>query len=127
MNEGLLVHGGVGSDTFILDLSINDDAEWIETNGAGNAGSGIEIADFDPEEDQLLVEVSAIASEEDNTYTVELVEVSETEYTLRFDIFESDLPEGMLQRGFSLTILTTGPITLDEIAFVGQPPATAAA
>ena len=123
VGEGLKVEGNEGSDTFTFDLTIIDDTNW--ENGPAVGSTGIDIIDFNPDEDSLVIDVEAAVGEEDSTYEARLFERSENVYGLALDVIENDLAEGTLPRFANFTIRTTGPITLDDIVFTGSVPLSA--
>lgn len=62
VQEGLLIEGNEGSDTFTLDLDVSVDPAWEEFDGGSN-GTGIIIRDFNPEEDTLTIQINQNGSE----------------------------------------------------------------
>lgn len=124
VQEGLRVEGNEGSDTFTLDLTITDDTQWEEGSNVGS--TGIDILDFNPDEDSLVVDIDAALGEEESTYEARLVELSDdTGYNLVLDVVEDNLAEGVPQRYGLITIRTSGPMTLDDIVFTGSVPLSA--
>lgn len=121
--ESLFVEGNEGSDTFTLDLTLVE-REGREEDG-GYYRTGLEITDFNPDEDHLIVDVTPEMGQEDSTYEAHLVEGSENVYLLVLTVIEDDIPEGARQRVTDFTIRTTGPVTLDDISFVGSVPLSA--
>ncbi|MEQ6201843.1 hypothetical protein ABMC88_02200 [Sulfitobacter sp. HNIBRBA2951] len=120
VGEGLRVEGNDGSDTFTLDLSIVDDTNWESGSAVGS--TGIDIVDFNPNEDSLVIDVEAAVGEEDSTYEARLFERSENVYGLVLAVIEDDLAEGTRPRFTNFTIRTTGQITFDDIVFTDRVP-----
>jgi len=113
MQEGLLVEGNEGRDTFRLDLDVSLDPEWVEFAGGGT--SGIVIQDFNSAEDRLVVELDDFTNEVYTPFEAFLTEQSRNEYQLELRVVGDNIAAVTPPRSINRTIQTTGPITRDDI------------
>jgi Ca2+-binding RTX toxin-like protein len=114
---GVEVTGGEGADTFNITYQMNT----IENEEPEDVMEGrfITVTDFDPTQDNLVIEVKQTDTTEDRSATAEMEQVEEN------GMFKSSIKltfaatEEALEATNYLTVFSTVPFTLNDIRFIG--------